>query len=597
MDVSSRSGEWEQVNADLDRKVFDLHSLLKAGEALYDVLDVAQLANLLIAMCRERARVDQIAVMLHEQGDEEPSCLAVRSAIGLPEEVLSLKGPATDGILWRLILAGEPFSVVTPDGDPRFPYIFGEHGLGALQGQLWIPLVMPDRVVGVVSVGLDRDGLPVGSRDREFLGALCSSAAVAINTAKLYESIEVERRKQARSFHQLQILFDVTKKLGEVEELNEMLSLILTKAVGAVEAQKGSLMLVDDDTQELVIHVVEGLPDRSVQDKINRGEIQCRRFAKGDGVAGQVWETGQPYRMNAADDDDNFADREKSHVQSLMCVPMHADDEFIGVINITNRLNHEPFAPRDENILQALADQAAVAIRKKRLWLNSVTDDLTGLFLRNYASERLRKEIKRSKRYGHSVALIMCDIDHFKTVNDTYGHPIGDAVIVGAAKVLLDGVREDIDVASRWGGEEFFIILPETDLEGGRVAAERLRSAFEAMETPLEDGSMLRKTMSYGVTILGPDDTPATITKRADDALYHSKENGRNRVTAWNFDEGEPAPEGEVGEDGDSVEFADEGLAVMTSPGMQAPTEDEVNGEHPSVTGDHAAAEVDDTDG
>jgi diguanylate cyclase (GGDEF)-like protein len=581
VDITSRTGEFEQINNDLDRKVFDLHSLLKAGEALYDVLEVSGLAALLMAMCRERARVDKIAVLLHD-GPEDDRKLQVRAAFGLPEEVLEIAGPATDGILWRLLLAGEPFSVVTPDGEHRFPYIFGEHGLGALEGQLWIPLVMPDRVVGLVSVGLDHDGDPIRARDREFLGALCSQAAVAINTANLYESIEIERAKQARSFHQLQILFDVTKKLGEVEELNEMLSLILTKAIGAVEAKKGSLMLVEEETQELVIHVVEGLPDKSIQDKINRGEIQCRRFKEGDGVAGQVWETGLPYRVNAGEEDGNFTDRAGSHVDSIMCVPMHADDEFIGVINITNRTNDAPFEASDESILQALADQAAVAIRKKRLWLTSVTDDLTGLFLRNYATGRLRKEIKRSKRYGHDVSLIMCDIDHFKLVNDTYGHPIGDAVIINAAKTLLDGVREDIDVASRWGGEEFFIILPETDLEGGKIAAERLRAAFEAMITPLEDGSPLQKTMSFGVTILGPDDTPASITKRADDALYRSKETGRNRVTAWSFDEG--VSHTEASED-DSVEFEDESLALMTSPDMQAPTEHDGD--------DEAAAQTD----
>jgi diguanylate cyclase (GGDEF)-like protein len=526
-----REAQLSRTNVDLDRKVFDLQALLKAGEALYDVLEVAPLCDLLMAMCRERARVHQLAVLLHDD-EADPPVLRVRAVQGLPEETLRLEGPASDGILWRLLLAGDPFSVVTPGGEPRFPYIFGEHGLSALQGQLWIPLVMPGRVVGVVSVGLDRDGQEIRAEDREFLGSLCSQAAVAINTANLYESIKVARKRQARSFHQLEILFDVAKKLGEVSDLTKMLRIILGKATGAVDAEKGSLMMVDENTEELVIRVVEGLPDPRVQRRINDGEIQCKRFKRGEGTAGQVWESGKPQRVNNVEADGSFQAADNNHVRSLLCVPMKVDDEVIGVINITNRKDNQPFVDSDETILQALADQAAIAIARAKLYEAAITDGLTGLFIRRFAIHRLREEVKRARRYDKPLSVIMCDIDHFKRVNDTYGHPAGDAVIIACADVLRAGTRLDIDVAGRYGGEEFLIVLPETDLQGGVVAAERLRAAFEATETSIGGGKTLKKTMSFGVTCFGPDDDADSLVKRSDEALYMSKEGGRNCVHA-----------------------------------------------------------------
>lgn len=548
-----READMLRTNVVLDRKVFDLQALLKAGEALYDVLEVAPLCDLLMAMCRERSRVQKLAVLLHDD-EAKPPVLEVRAAHGLPADVLELTGPASDGILWRLLLAGEPFSVITPGGEPRFPYIFGEHGLSALEGQLWIPLVMPGRVVGVLSVGMDRDGSEISAEDRQFLGSLCSQAAVAINTANLYESIKISRKQQLRSFHQLEILFDVTKKLGEVSDLTKMLGIILRKATGAVEAEKGSLMMVDENTEELVIRVVEGLPDKRVQQKINDGEIQCKRFTLGEGTAGQVWESGKTRRVNNIEADGSFKDTENSHVRSLLCVPMKVDDEVIGVINITNRKGNQPFLESDETILQALADQAAIAIARAKLYEAAITDGLTGLFIRRFAMHRLREEVKRARRYDKALAVVMCDIDHFKLVNDTYGHPAGDAVIIGCADTLKAGVRQDIDVAGRYGGEEFLLVLPETDLEGGVVAAERLREAFEALVTDIGEGKTLSKTMSFGVTCFGPDDDAEALIKRADEALYVSKEGGRNCVNALPWSAAKAVVEPALGIDA-SVEF------------------------------------------
>ena len=531
-----------RLNALLDRRLFELESLLKAGEALQGELDVGALGQLLMTMVRERVHVGQLAVLLH---DEDTGLLAVEEVQGLPDEVKDLAVPDQQGILWSLLRSGEPFSVVDLANQPRFPVIFEENRLEQLQGRLWIPLVMPGRVVGVLSVGVDRQGHKVDPDQHTFLQRLASRAALAIHTAMLYRSIQIARKDLDRSLHQLSLLFDVTRALSAVSNLTKLLRLILERAIEAVDAEKGSLMLYDDVSGEIAIRVVFGLPDKEVERKINDGEIACRTFKPGEGVAGKVFSTGKSICVDNTDADEKFEGKERHFTRSLLCVPLTVDDETIGVINITNKKEGLPFAPEDKEILGALADQAAIAIARARLYEAAITDGMTGLFIRRFAMHKLREEVKRSRRYGNALGVVMCDIDHFKRVNDTWGHPAGDAVIIGVANTLRAGLRVDVDLAGRYGGEEFLLVMPQTDAPGTGVAADRLRAAIEALEVETGGGRKLKVTMSFGVTEMGPEDTADSVIARADQALYVSKESGRNKVTVFAHDHVVPEPEAE----------------------------------------------------
>ncbi|EPJ75876.1 sensory box/GGDEF family protein [Pseudomonas sp. CFII64] len=160
----------------------------------------------------------------------------------------------------------------------------------------------------------------------------------------------------------------------------------------------------------------------------------------------------------------------------------------------------------------------------------SSTDRLTGLFNRGHWEEALKLEYARHSRYASNSSLVMFDIDHFKRVNDTYGHQAGDAVIQRVAEVIRHHVR-DVDIAGRYGGEEFAVLLPGTDKEGARIFSERVRQAIEA-EVVEHDGHAIRCTVSLGVADLAtPMPGYKTLIERADQALYVSKENGRNQVS------------------------------------------------------------------
>jgi diguanylate cyclase (GGDEF)-like protein len=169
--------------------------------------------------------------------------------------------------------------------------------------------------------------------------------------------------------------------------------------------------------------------------------------------------------------------------------------------------------------------ESQVAERTRELQRVASTDMLTGLHNRRKLDEVLGYEVERVHRYGGGLAVILLDIDHFKQTNDSYGHPAGDRVLAAVATILRSGARS-IDSVGRWGGEEFMVICPQTELDGACALAEMLRLRIAAAEFP-EVG---RKTCSFGVAALGRDETLPGLVARADAALYRAKQGGRNAV-------------------------------------------------------------------
>lgn len=155
----------------------------------------------------------------------------------------------------------------------------------------------------------------------------------------------------------------------------------------------------------------------------------------------------------------------------------------------------------------------------------AVTDRLTGLYNRTKLDEVFANELARAERYGKSLAVILADIDKFKSVNDTYGHQVGDSVLSEFAAIVRKLVR-DTDTPGRWGGEEFLVICPHADLNGAHILAERIRATVAGHSFSVVG----QKTCSFGVASYRPGDTAETIVKRADEALYEAKQNGRDRV-------------------------------------------------------------------
>jgi diguanylate cyclase (GGDEF)-like protein len=167
----------------------------------------------------------------------------------------------------------------------------------------------------------------------------------------------------------------------------------------------------------------------------------------------------------------------------------------------------------------------------RRVASQATTDGLTGLANRRSFDEELALEWRRAHRIGDSLALVLLDLDNFKQVNDTYGHPAGDAVLRAIGELLATGVRQ-IDLAARYGGEEFVVLVPESDLDGAAQLAKRLRAALGKVKVELADGTKLKVTASFGVAASGELETAEELVAAADEALYDAKRAGKDRVVA-----------------------------------------------------------------
>ena len=212
-------------------------------------------------------------------------------------------------------------------------------------------------------------------------------------------------------------------------------------------------------------------------------------------------------------------------------MPLIAKEKKLGVLNISKPAPYT-LDEKDLEFFKALSNQAAIAIENARLYEMAIKDELTKLYVRRYFDQRLKEEMRRAKRYRGSLTVMLLDIDHFKRFNDTYGHAAGDEVLQFLSKVMRDQVR-GVDIVSRHGGEEFAILCPEQSLKDSLAPAERIRATVEATELTLA-GHKVRCTVSIGVASYPTDaQRPEALLEMADQALYHAKHTGRNRVQAY----------------------------------------------------------------
>ena len=318
-------------------------------------------------------------------------------------------------------------------------------------------------------------------------------------------------------------------------DTDKLIKQILEMAGKAIRAERCSIMLQSGmGSDELETKIVFGL-------KEGQEGVQPHSTVKiksGEGVAGTVLKTGNSIIVNEGHKDplfksyDNNLEFEKT-ISSLISVPLKIKDRVTGVINGVNKVNSEPFTEEDQRLLEALAQQAAMAVEHARLYELAITDGLTKLFIHRYFQARLEEEMVRAKRYHTACSLILFDIDHFKKFNDTYGHQQGDVVLIEVAKLTKQTVRETVDIPARYGGEEFAIILPETDAKGAHLVAERLRKTVEAYDFPPGKGP---QGHHFSGCCHLPDhaSVKSVLIKKADMALYECKGRGRNCSFIYN---------------------------------------------------------------
>jgi diguanylate cyclase (GGDEF)-like protein len=217
-----------------------------------------------------------------------------------------------------------------------------------------------------------------------------------------------------------------------------------------------------------------------------------------------------------------------------LLVPLVCQDDLIGVLLVGAKPTGDRFAREEEELLALMAHHAAIVFQNARLFESATYEGLTGLLRREAILDILSRELDRAQRHRRPLTVAMADLDHFKALNDRYGHLVGDSLLKEAARVLAEGLRST-DSIGRYGGEEFLFVLPETTLAGARVVADKVRRLVEDLEVQMEDGGEAHMTVSIGLAALETQVDGDTLTARqllaaADRALYEAKERGRNRI-------------------------------------------------------------------
>ena len=298
-------------------------------------------------------------------------------------------------------------------------------------------------------------------------------------------------------------------------------------------------MLYDISDNTLQVKVVYGLQDKKAEFDINNGLIECTKLKANEGIAGKVFAEKKAIITNLGAKDPRFAKTDiDSGISSLLCVPLVAKGESIGVINITNKKNGKLFNKQDLEFIEALANQAAIAVDNAKLYELATKDGLTKLYIIRHFKSLLETELKRMARYNHVLTLLMMDIDNFKKVNDTYGHLTGDMVLKEIAAAIQSTIRH-IDIAARYGGEEFVVVLPETAARNAKIIAERIRVNISKIEIKIDENNSVRPTVSIGIAEFPNIDEPnmTCLIECADKALYQAKNNGKNCI--YEYREGE----------------------------------------------------------
>jgi diguanylate cyclase (GGDEF)-like protein len=366
-------------------------------------------------------------------------------------------------------------------------------------------------------------------------GAVLRSARETLRRTQ--EELERARNDAENRRKLVDILHEVTGDLAAAE----IYHLLARRVARALSVSHCAVILAGANDAEGVVATAFENP------KLQKGTVPIAAYPE----VQRAIETGAPVLLEDIASSPLYAgtrgpvglDGAEVPVRSAMALPFAIDHAQRGVFLLRRTREQPPLTAEDVAFAEAVIGAAVAVVQRAqviettradnvRLEQLATTDPLTHLLNRRALTERLTTEMERALRYDTSVALLLIDLDHFKRVNDTHGHLVGDAVLRDVSDVLLAGVRSS-DMVGRYGGEEFLIVLPETDDDGATAFAERLRERIDEHGfRPWEDDRALRMTASIGVATFPAAriESVEDLFARADAALYRAKADGRNRV-------------------------------------------------------------------
>jgi diguanylate cyclase (GGDEF)-like protein len=477
--------------------------LYDASQAVLSTFELDEVLQQILIIARDYFQLPNVSILLL---DKETNELYVRSQIGWDQKSEGVRVSIGTGLIGTAAKEKRPVYVPDVSKDPRYLPCSKKTA-----SELAIPLMVRDEVVGVLdcrSENLDH----FDSETIDLLTLFSTQASMALQNARLYS---LERRRAL----QLEAINAIAQQTTAVLDAKELLSKVCMLIQNAFHVSHVSVLLKDDD--DLVLRAHHG----DLTPRIPEGG----RLTASTGLWGRALETGKTLIENdvrKSSDCINFY----VETNARMCIPLVSFGQTLGVL-VLDSAQTGAFNTNDVQSLESVADICATAIQNAhyvdRVKQLAYLDGLTGIFNRRFFELRIAEELERARRFNTGMAVIMVDIDQFKRLNDEFGHLLGDEVLRQVSSIFHQQLRK-IDVVCRYGGEEFAILLAQTNQQHALGVAEKLRRMVEAWQFP---GVPRPVTISVGAAT-SPDHgtTRDELVRAADLGLYAAKQAGRNRV-------------------------------------------------------------------
>jgi len=480
-----------ETERSLEQRLRELAVTNELIKTLTSTLELTEILRIVLDRIKTLTQAEALSLALYD-GERDELVFAATETLR-ENTVVGMRVPQRQGIASWVARTGQSALVNDVSTDPRFYGAIDRASNFATRSLLAVPLKQGDQVVGVLEVANRYDGLAFNTDDLEKLERVAGELSLAIDPQSL-----------------------------PPESIREMLATI----AAAVAGEATSLLLYDASGHELVFR-----GSRTLQS----GVVDGLRLKCDQGIAGWVARHREAVRVDDATKDPRYYRGVESHThfvpRSMMCVPMVSKDTLLGIIQVINKVDGSRFSDDELRLAQTLADHAAIAIENASLYhkayVASITDDLTGLSNTRHFNRMLPELIAR----GATLSLLVLDLDNFKAVVDTYGHLVGSRTISHLGRVISHLIRPG-DIAARFGGDEFVVILPDTDTAGGLAIGETIRQAVETCSTLDGNGVDLSTvTASVGVATYPVHATNAeALFRAADGAMYGVKRSGKNAV-------------------------------------------------------------------
>jgi diguanylate cyclase (GGDEF)-like protein len=475
--------------------------LYDASQAVLSTFDLDEVLQQILTIARDYFHLQNVAILLMDkEGQLYPRC-----QFGWDEGADKIRLPLGVGLAGAAAQNKRP--VYAPDVNQDQRYLVSAK---STRSELAVPLMVREKVVGVLDCQSDN----LNHFDTETIDLLTlfsTQASMALQNATLYS---LERRRAS----QLEAINAIAQQMTAVLDLPQLLNKVCSQVRLAFQLCQVSVLLKDEE--ELVLRASDGTLTPLMQ--------AGSRLPLAEGTWGHAYCGGKTLVENEVHGPNSPA--LYAETGSRMCIPLVSFGQTLGVM-VLESADRKAFNPHDTQPLESVADICATAIQNahyvERVKQLAYLDGLTGIFNRRYFEMRIEEEMERARRFGTGLAIVMVDIDQFKRINDEFGHLLGDEVLRQVSSILHQQLRK-IDVVCRYGGEEFAILLSQTNPQQALMVADKLRKTVEAWQFP---GVPRAVTISAG-TANFPDHgkTRDEVVKAADAGLYAAKQAGRNRV-------------------------------------------------------------------